>query len=239
MFRNRSRIETTIWATLVLAGCFGVWRILPSSFRQQIEPIAHATSTYIVNTTDDHDDGVCNAADCTLREAINAANSLVNSNTSPRNIDFSIAGSGVHTINVTSPLPQLTLTQIDINGPTLNGMPLIEINGANAGANANGLSFVNGAAGFSGSGVFNLIINRFGGYGVSVDGDGVSIRGCFVGTNAAGTAAAQNGAGGIRMNSVGTRIESSVISGNKGDGIDVVHGDPIIAENFIGTNASG
>ena len=69
MFRNRSRIETTIRATLVLAGCFGVWRILPSSFRQQIEPIVHATSIYTVNTTDDHDDGVCNAADCTLREA--------------------------------------------------------------------------------------------------------------------------------------------------------------------------
>src|SRR5213080_4075710 len=143
MFRNRSRIETTIWATLVLAGCFGVWRILPSSFRQQIEPIAHATSTYIVNTTDDHDDGVCNSADCTLREAINAANATVNSNTSPHNIDFSIPGSGVHTINVTSPLPPLILSQISINGPTLsrNGPPLIEISGANAGPNANGLSF--------------------------------------------------------------------------------------------------
>src|SRR5947208_2498993 len=239
MFRNRSRIETTIWATLVLAGCFGVWRILPSSFRQQIEPIAHATSTYIVNTTDDHDDGVCNATDCTLREAINAANALVNSNTSPRNINFSIPGSGVHTINLSSPLPQLRLTSISINGPTLNGMLLIEINGANAGANANGLSFVNGAAGFSGSGVFNLIINSFNGYGVSVDGDGVSIRGCFIGTNAAGTAATPNGAGGIRTNSVGTRIESNVISGNKGDGIDIVFGDPIIAANFIGTNGSG
>ena len=239
MYKGRSLITTTISTAISIAAAFGFGRILPNSLRYQIEPAAHATTSYIVNTTDDHDDGVCNAADCTLREAINAANALVNSNTSPRNIDFSIPGSGVHTINVTSPLPQLTLIQIDINGPTLNGMPLIEINGANAGANANGLSFVNGAAGFSGSGVFNLIINRFGGYGVSVDGDGVSIRGCFVGTNTAGTAAAPNGAGGIRINSVGTRIESNVISGNKGDGIDIVFGDPIISANFIGTNATG
>ena len=30
--------------------------------------------TFTVTTTDDHDDGVCNAADCSLREAINAGN---------------------------------------------------------------------------------------------------------------------------------------------------------------------
>ena len=30
----------------------------------------------VVNTSADHDDGVCNAVDCTLREAINAANNL-------------------------------------------------------------------------------------------------------------------------------------------------------------------
>src|SRR5438105_8140713 len=90
MFKYRSRLTTTIWAVIAVATAMGLWRILPKDLRQQVEPIAHATSTYIVNTTDDHDDGVCNAADCTLREAINAANALVNSNTSPRNINFSI-----------------------------------------------------------------------------------------------------------------------------------------------------
>src|SRR5436853_7750712 len=151
MFKYRSRLTTTIWAVIAVATAMGLWRILPKDLRQQVEPIAHATSTYIVNTTDDHDDGVCNAADCTLREAINAANALVNSNTSPRNINFSIPGSGVHTINVTSPLPPLILSQISVNGPTLNGMPLIEINGANAGPGADGLSFAS-MSGFSLSG---------------------------------------------------------------------------------------
>src|SRR3989441_12732833 len=144
MYKSRSLITTTISTAISIAAAFGFGRILPNGLRYQIEPIAHATSTNIVNTTDDHDDGVCNAADCTLREAINAANALVNSNTSPRNINFSIPGSGVHTINVTSPLPPLILSQISVNGPTLNGVPLVEINGANAGPGANGLSFASG-----------------------------------------------------------------------------------------------
>src|SRR5947208_3453246 len=239
MFRNRSRIETTIWATLVLAGCFGVWRILPSSVRQQIEPIVHATSTYIVNTTDDHDDGVCNAVDCTLREAINAANALVNSNTSPHNINFSIPGSGVHTINVTSPLPPLILSQISVNGPTLNGVPLVEINGANAGSGANGLSFASGVSLSGFSGIHNLIINRFSGYGINIGTEGNLIDGCFIGTNADGTAAAPNGLGGIRFNAALGGIERNVISGNRGDGIDVVFGNSTIQGNLIGTNATG
>src|SRR5205823_2602543 len=129
--------------SIIIATCFGFGRIVPRSLRNKIEPSAHATtSTYIVTTADDHDDGVCDAGDCTLREAINAAQALDNKNTFPRVINFSIPGSGIHTINVTSPLPALFLDGITISGPSQNGMPVIEINGANAGPNANGLSFV-------------------------------------------------------------------------------------------------
>src|SRR5205814_4143147 len=94
MFKNHSRITTTIWAVLALATGFGLWHILPDSFRNQVEPVAHAT-TFTVNTADNHNDGVCNATDCTLREAINAANA---SDT----ISFNIPGSGIHTINATT-----------------------------------------------------------------------------------------------------------------------------------------
>src|SRR6266446_10145058 len=188
-----------IWLSITIATCFGFWRLVPNSVRNQIEPTVHATSTYIVNTTADHDDGVCDSADCTLREAINAANATVNSNTSPHNINFSIPGSGVHTINVSSPLPPLILSMISVNGPTLNGMPLIEISGANAGPGANGLSFAS-MGGVSGlSSVHNLIINRFSGYGINIGTEGNLIDGCFIGTNASGTAAAPNGLGGIRV----------------------------------------
>src|SRR5919201_2394684 len=36
---------------------------------------AHAATTYTVNTTADHSDGTCDATDCSLRDAVEAANS--------------------------------------------------------------------------------------------------------------------------------------------------------------------
>jgi len=45
--------------------------------------VAQAAS-FVVNTNDDHDDTVCNAADCSLREAINAANGDSRVHLSPR-----------------------------------------------------------------------------------------------------------------------------------------------------------
>src|SRR5437660_1663402 len=190
MFTRLRGIPTPIWALIVIAACFGLWHALPESLRNQIQPTAHA-ATFTVNTVDDHDDGVCSAADCTLREAINAANN----SGGIRFIGFNISGSGVHTINLSSPLPQFTKA-IDIDGGSLNGNPLIEINGANAGG-ANGLSLGSGS---DFSIIAGLIINRFSGFGISVNSNDDTIFGNFIGTNAAGTAAAPNGAGGIRIN---------------------------------------
>src|SRR5262245_50398661 len=58
-------------------------------------------AVFLVNTTADAGDGVCDVTACTLREAINAANATAG----PDTIDFAIPGVGVHTINPTSPLP--------------------------------------------------------------------------------------------------------------------------------------
>src|SRR5207247_10721408 len=125
MYKHRSR-TTTIWATLALAASFGLWRILPESLRNQVLPTAHA-ATFTVNTADDHNDGVCNAADCTLREAINAVNAGSGGDT----ISFNVTGAGVHTINLTSGLPILNKT-VTIDGttqPGFSGKPLIELKG--------------------------------------------------------------------------------------------------------------
>ena len=73
-------------------------------------PHAHAAATtFMVNSLADTDDGNCDSApDCTLREAINAANSNVGADT----IDFSVTG----IINLTGALPDVA-DDVAINGP--------------------------------------------------------------------------------------------------------------------------
>src|SRR6185436_11353180 len=80
----------------------------------------------------------------------------------------------------------------------------IEIDGSLAGVAANGL--VNQGAPV-GTGIPNvtvrgLVINRFGGAGIAVSGPGgagfpgfVTLRGCYIGTDASGTQARGNGIG--------------------------------------------
>src|SRR5438132_12819282 len=66
-----------------------------------------------VNTTDDVNDGVCDATHCSLREAILAAN--VNSDVDT--IGFNIPGLGPFSIAPASPLPQIT-NPVIIDGTT-------------------------------------------------------------------------------------------------------------------------
>jgi CSLREA domain-containing protein len=57
-------------------------------------PLSAEAATYVVNTEDDVDDGECDAAHCSLREAINAANE----NPGADQITFDIPGDGDHII---------------------------------------------------------------------------------------------------------------------------------------------
>jgi CSLREA domain-containing protein len=59
-----------------------------------------AQSTFTVNTTDDTDDGTCDAVHCSLREAIAAGNHAAGASV----IGFNIPGAGPHTI-----LPSLSM----------------------------------------------------------------------------------------------------------------------------------
>ena len=80
----------------------------------------------------------------------------------------------------------------------------------------------------------------------SADPDGTSVRGNFIGLNAAGTAKVPNGSG-IELHSSDNEIGGSfvgdrnVISGNDNDGIsiDADATDNLIYANYIGTNAAG
>jgi CSLREA domain-containing protein len=67
--------------------------------------VTHEGASLVVNSTDDNDDGSCNAAHCSLREAIQAANAQTGMN----RITFDIAGNGPHVISpMTIVLPVIT-----------------------------------------------------------------------------------------------------------------------------------
>jgi titin len=187
-----------------------------------------------------------------LRDAITQANATPGADT----INFSI-GSGLQTINLTSPLPAITET-VAINGatqPGFAGAPLIVLNGSGAGITANGL-VINAAN----CAIRSLVINGFGHVGVVMSGAGVTgniVQGCYIGTNAAGTAAVPNGAdpnsfdidgidilGGANSNTIGGTAAGArnLISGNIGDGVFIANAganNNLVQGNYIGTDVTG
>jgi CSLREA domain-containing protein len=208
-------------------------------------------ATFTVNSANDFDDGVCNAVHCSLREAIFAANALAGTDT----IRFIIAGAGAKTIHPLTVLPTIT-DPVVIDGttqPGFSGTPIIELEGSGAGSGANGLWITGG-----GSTVTGLVINRFvpafpavGGNGILIEGGGNNvIRGNYIGTNLAGTAALANGVDGVAIvGSAGNVIgrtdlafRTNLISGNAANGVRIMGSgadDNVIAGNRIGTNAAG
>ncbi len=89
---------------------------LSSSFIQTAE-----AASFIVNSTADTNDGSCTALNCTLREAINAANASGSTST----ITFNVSG----TITLSSALPQVTNTA----GLTISAQPRqVKISGNNS-----------------------------------------------------------------------------------------------------------
>ena len=84
------------------------------AYEVQDETPQSGIPSFIVNTADDHDDGFCTDQDCTLREAILAANA----DPDPSTITFDIPGAGPHVILLENPLDDL-VTDMNIQGPTL------------------------------------------------------------------------------------------------------------------------
>jgi CSLREA domain-containing protein len=200
-------------------------------------------ATFTVNSANDADDGACTTVHCSLREAINAANSAAGTQT----ISFAI-GSGTRTISPASPLPTIT-DAVTIDGTTQPGFspgntPIIELNGTSAGIDTNGLLVSAGPTTIRG-----LVINRFDEHGIFVTvsaGAGNTIQGNYIGTNVAGTADLGNGREGIRIESpsaiVGgtTAAARNVASGNNGHGILLFGStNSLVQGNYAGTNAAG
>ena len=178
-----------------------------------------------------------------LRAALEYANATAGVQT----ISFNIPGAGVHIIQPATPLPFISGAVI-IDGttqPGYGGTPLVEINGASAGAAADGLHITAG-----GSTVSGLAVYLFAGDGIELAGGSNStIVGCYLGTDAGGTLDRGNGLYGLRItaspnNTIGgtTAGLRNVISGNDQGGIVVSAATATgnqVQGNYIGTTASG
>lgn len=190
-----------------------------------------------------------------LRAAITFANTTPNT-TIRFNIPAGFASGGVFTIAPISVLPVITAngttvdatTQTAFSGNTNANGPEVVLNGAAAGAGTDGLKII-----ASNCLVKGLVINGFSGNGIAIIGaTSVSnrIQSCYIGTNAAGTAAVANDADGIILvngthnNLIGGNAAGlgNIISGNGGNGVLLANSGTdgnLLQGNFIGTNAAG
>ena len=176
-----------------------------------------------------------------VRQAILDANANANLGALDT-IAFNIPGAGPHTITLASSLPAIT-DPVIIDGttePDFAGTPIVEINGNNV---ADGLSLNGGA-----STVRGLVLNRFVGAGIVLNGAANVIEGNYIGIDPGGTQARSNTFAGIVMNSANNRIGGTttaarnVVSGSTlGSGITVmgVVAGNTIQGNYIGLNAGG
>jgi hypothetical protein len=196
-------------------------------------------STFAVTSTSDGGAG-------SLRQAILDANAA----SSAAAIIFNIPGSGVQTIRPSTPLPIISVP-VTLDGttqPGFSGTPLIQLDGSQAiGQAPSGLTLFGGN-----STVQGLVINRFGGFGITLAQKGGDvIQGNYIGTDATGRPALGNYGGIVvacNRNRIGTNgdgvndaAERNLISGNLGGGggVDIGSNGNVVAGNYIGTDVTG
>jgi hypothetical protein len=203
---------------------------------------------FLVTNTNDSGTG-------SLRQAIIDSDSF--SSSGPNVIQFDIPGSGVHTIDLLTPLPSI-LEPTVINGYSQPGSSPntsatsdnanidIVLSGADLTVSGDGL-FISGSSA-SGSTIEGLAINGFSaGIGISNGATGNTIEGNFLGTDSSGMTAVANTGYGIEVQSAGNIIggtnpaAANVISGNGIFGLYILGASATgnsVEGNYIGTNAA-
>jgi CSLREA domain-containing protein len=212
----------------------------------------------VVDKTDDSSGGACDSSvpnDCSLRSAIEKANSAVGAD----GINFNIPGAGVHTITPDTALPELT-GQVTIDGYTQPGASANTLATGNNAVlqielNGNDGLFDGLAVSAGGSTIQGLVINNFRGDAIELRNEGENrITGNFIGTNAAGTALLTSGSGIFVNASPGNWIggqtpsERNVIAAAvnhaiRTPGPPLGAGEPaggnVIQGNYVGTDKAG
>ena len=234
--------------TVIIAGSPKLPSTSNPTGSRSIGPVA---GTYIVNSNNDVNDGTCNTAHCSFREAIRASNS---DGISPSTILFDIPGASPHTITLTGDwyscygvVSEYISSSVIIDGtsqPGYSGVPIIEIN-------ANGyfspLNITNTGCNplsTDGTTIKALILNRNIGCGLyAQSGNNFLIDNCYIGTDATGTSdlSGTNTGGIFIAGTSNSTISNCVISGNNGTGIMGGNNNInlTIVGNKIGTNAAG
>jgi CSLREA domain-containing protein len=228
--------------------------LVAGSFSMAAKPAHAAPATFTVNSTADPGDGICDASECTLREAMDTADT----NGNPQETDiinFNIPGEGPHTIKPNTALDEIQ-TPVIIDGYTqpgaspntlakgTNAKIMIELDGSNTG----------GGDGFytdsENTVIRGLAINRFSGGGIEVQApaqNNVKIEGNFIGSDPSGTQDLGNGGYGVEFMfgsglTVGgtTPAARNLISGNQKDGLSLWNTTGnTISGNLIGTKSDG
>lgn len=202
--------------------------------------------SFSVTTTADSGPG-------SLRQAMIHANL----NPGPDSIDFAIPGTGVHTIDLLSTLPELTETTIvdATTQPGYSWAPLIELSGMLADPDRSDTEVVDGlVANGVMSEIRGLVVNGFTGNGIVVRGQGTVVESNYIGTDASGEIAKKNDASGVFVISGRNGFQETllnvpevIVSGNLVSGHDSANGairvfgsaHVSIQGNRIGTNAAG
>ncbi len=198
-------------------------------------------STWIVNTVDDVDDGVCGAIHCSLREAINIANATSGQQT----IAFDIPGPTPHVIELCSALPTIT-NEVFVDG-TLepdygSGTgPVVAIaagKGTGCAAPAYGLWIEGGGSVVRGLSIvgFDSPSDPLSAGIVVYASSGVLVEHNYLGLLPGGTP--RGNSSGVLLGSSMNRVHSNVISGNT-FGVNLVLGSNMIDDNRIGTDPDG
>ncbi len=156
--------------------------------------------------------------------------------------------SGAATIVPLTPLPSISTPMVldATTHPLFSSTPILEINGASAGAATDGFTL---AAGSTGSTIKGFVINRFLGDGIQVNAGGSFIQGNYIGVNVAGSAALANALTGVNINNVGTTTiggaaagQGNTIAGNGGAEVQINGASALnntVQGNMIGVRFNG
>jgi titin len=198
-------------------------------FRPRLEVLEGrlAPAAFTVSNTNDGGAG-------SLRQAILDANANPGLDT----VQFAIPGAGTHTIAPLSPLPFVT-DPVLLDGatqPGFAGTPLVQLSGALAGVGANGLVVTAG-----GTLVRGLAVGGFGGIAIYLAQNGGDVvTADYVGTNAAGSAAAANAFGVVVAGGGSDQVVGDLLSGNTYYGLTLNNTSAdLVSGDLIGVNAAG